>query len=223
MNIEKLVNDSEQRNIWEIGNQVLYDLCAKYPKHDNGEEIVAKVWLIGRSYAAAIERRKISDNYINDEYYTKNVIPKIIHSDLDIVLANIDAGNAETVLRVHKYLTGLFKDISGLEKRALASKYLHFHFPEVFYIYDSRAAGAIKMLKKKLQLKFEYPKYIEKYDKQYSKFYFDSRELINYIEKMYSMKLNCRKFDNLLMEIGNEKLNKLLLIKHGKKEVGAHN
>jgi hypothetical protein len=37
----------------------------------------------------------------------------------------------------------LFRDISGLEKRSLASKYLHFHRPDLFYLYDSRAsAGA---------------------------------------------------------------------------------
>jgi hypothetical protein len=214
MNIAELVKKSEERNIWEVGNQVLYDLCAQHPKHNDGEEIIAKVWLIGRSYAAAIERRKTSDNYINDDYYTKNVIPKIIHSDIDKLLANIDANNDETILKVHGYLTDIFKDISGLEKRALASKYLHFHFPEIFYIYDSRAVGAVKTLKKILDLKFDHPEFVEKYDKEYSKFYFDSKWLVGYIQEKYNIKLSCRKFDNLLMEIGNEKLNKLLLMKH---------
>ena len=47
-------------------------------------------------------------------------------------------------MKVHGYTTDLFYGISGLEKRALASKYLHFHVPSLFYIYDSRAAEAIR-------------------------------------------------------------------------------
>ncbi len=43
---------------WDLGNQVLYDLCSKHPFHKTPQEIIAKVWLIGRSYAAALERRK---------------------------------------------------------------------------------------------------------------------------------------------------------------------
>jgi hypothetical protein len=43
---------------WDLGNSVLYDLCRKHPSHKTADEILAKVWLIGRSYAASIERRK---------------------------------------------------------------------------------------------------------------------------------------------------------------------
>jgi hypothetical protein len=37
----------------------------------------------------------------------------------------------------------LFAAITQREKRSLASKYLHFHVPHVFYLYDSRARRAI--------------------------------------------------------------------------------
>jgi len=37
----------------------------------------------------------------------------------------------------------LFTDITGWEKRALASKYLHFHRPDLFFFYDSRAKRAL--------------------------------------------------------------------------------
>ncbi|MFO0905736.1 MAG: hypothetical protein U0939_22200 [Pirellulales bacterium] len=39
-----------------------------------------------------------------------------------------------------------FKEISGLEKRSLASKYLHFHIPQLVHIYDARATTALKRL-----------------------------------------------------------------------------
>lgn len=43
------------------------------------------------------------------------------------------------VVDTHLFLTNIFSDITGLNKRSLASKYLHFHAPNMFYIYDSRA------------------------------------------------------------------------------------
>ena len=39
------------------GNKILYDMCATKPRHDDIDIIVGKIWLIGRSYSAAIERK----------------------------------------------------------------------------------------------------------------------------------------------------------------------
>jgi hypothetical protein len=40
--IEKgLANDA-----WDLGNQVLYDLCSQHPLHKSDQEIIAKIWLI---------------------------------------------------------------------------------------------------------------------------------------------------------------------------------
>jgi hypothetical protein len=45
----------------------------------------------------------------------------------------------------------LFKEkITGKENRSLASKYLHFHAPNAFFIYDSRATKAVKQHIKRL-------------------------------------------------------------------------
>ena len=44
--------------LWDVGNEVLYELCTKHPRHAEIPAVIAKVWLIGRSYAAAIERRR---------------------------------------------------------------------------------------------------------------------------------------------------------------------
>ena len=48
---------------WDFGNGILYEMCKEYPKHEKEDVIVGKIWLIGRSYAAAIERRKNKDEY----------------------------------------------------------------------------------------------------------------------------------------------------------------
>lgn len=50
--------------------------------------------------------------------------------------------NLEEVSSTHKWLTNIFCEITDLEKRSLASKYLHFHYPHLFYIYDSRSNKA---------------------------------------------------------------------------------
>ena len=55
---EREINKAISKHPWDLANKTLYDLCSKHPNHKNNEEIIAKVWIIGRTYAAAIERRK---------------------------------------------------------------------------------------------------------------------------------------------------------------------
>ena len=60
--------------------------------------------------------------------------------------------NIGQIISVHNFLTVIFNEISGLDKRSLASKYLHFHLPNLFYIYDSRADNAIRKMVKTIRL-----------------------------------------------------------------------
>ena len=61
--IEKCKNSS-----WDFGNSILYNLCQENFYHQDDQKILSKVWLIGRAYSAAIERRKNKDT-INDNFY----------------------------------------------------------------------------------------------------------------------------------------------------------
>lgn len=45
-------------DIWTLGNETLYKLCRDYPEHKTDKAIAAKIWLIGRAYAAAVEAEK---------------------------------------------------------------------------------------------------------------------------------------------------------------------
>ena len=47
---------NNQNRRWDFPNQMLYDLCSNYPSQEDAEQVVAKIWLIGRSYAASVER-----------------------------------------------------------------------------------------------------------------------------------------------------------------------
>jgi len=94
---------------WSFSNDVLYNLCRENFWHKDNEKILAKVLLIGRTYAAAIERRKNKEE-INDDFYIERVAPEIKSSDLDKFLKELsqfDKVNEENllkVLEVHKYL-----------------------------------------------------------------------------------------------------------------------
>lgn len=57
--VRAVLNDDAY--FWHIGDEVLYDMCRKYPAHDREDVIAAKAWLIGRAYAAAIERGAARD------------------------------------------------------------------------------------------------------------------------------------------------------------------
>jgi len=132
---------------WDLANGVLYSLCETHPKHIRDDAIIAKVWLIGRAYAAALERRRIAHDS-SDVFYTTTVVKKLKKSGLDNWLVSLPRrivdpwGELALAVAVHKRLMDLFSRITGLEKRSLASKYLHFHRPNVFFLYDSRASLA---------------------------------------------------------------------------------
>src|SRR6266852_6048281 len=106
--------------VWELGNRVLYDLCRDHPDHARDNEILAKIWLIGRSYSASIERRRILKQ-IGNEFYERLVAPAMRQSDLDLwlttVLKDPTPGGPKTI-SVHKNLMDLFKSITDLEKRS---------------------------------------------------------------------------------------------------------
>lgn len=144
-------------NSWEYANRILYDMCEENPLHNDKHVIVGKIWLIGRSYAAAIERRKKEqkdEKESNDKFYYNKVAPKMlsIGRELDDRLKRLGESQGEIrddvkdVLDTHRFLMEIFHEITGLKKRSLASKYLHFHCPEKFFIYDNRAYESVRRL-----------------------------------------------------------------------------
>ena len=69
------VRDAINYEIWNIGNGVLYDLCSRHPDHTNIGAVSAKCWLIGRSYAASVER------YMPDMRFVSRVAAKPADSE----------------------------------------------------------------------------------------------------------------------------------------------
>ena len=188
---------------WDLGNKVLYDLCKKKALHKDAPTVIAKVWLIGRAYAAAIERRRGKEGQ-NDNFYIKTVAPRIIRSDIDkwIESAAEHSSPSEksfnTILLVHAAVTGLFAEISGLEKRSLASKYLHFHLPKLFYIYDTRAVASMRHLS---ALVGRARGSNNGWDNEYRKFAAKCLRLQEHLKDKYMVSLTPRQIDNLLLYV----------------------
>lgn len=115
-------------------------------------------------------------------------------------LKEIDRDSIPIILKVHLDLSKLFMEISGLEKRSLASKYLHFHFPKLFFIFDSRAKNGLSiLLKNKVISRAKKSKHNA--DNEYIKLFSRCLELKNKIQTDFKLEFNPRQIDNLLLNI----------------------
>jgi hypothetical protein len=187
-------------SIWDLGNSVLYDLCAKHPGHRTSQEVVAKVWLIGRSYAASVERRT-SSRMPSEAFYANVVAPAVLHSALDDDLAMIHpsrhcvtAEDAELALRVHKNLMDTFCRASGRKNRSLASKHLHFRRPLFVPILESRANQEIRRF-----VRGAMPSAFPVGDAEYRAFGARFIVLRAWIAAEYDLELTPRQIDKLLL------------------------
>lgn len=209
MNIPELkeIELCQSQTIWDLGNKVLYDLCSDNFDHSTDEKIVAKVWLIGRAYAAAIERRKPQENdseLKGDKFYEK-VVSIFKESSIDDFLNKvkgkntISLDNINEVLEIHKYLVDEIRVITDLYKRSFCSKYLHFHLPNLFFIYDSRAYYAMNKIVSNKDILLETENEYSLKDNEYYKFFLKCIYLRDKIKEKYSIDLTPRQIDNLLL------------------------
>lgn len=200
INTARLIELTSRGKLWNLGNDVLYQLCKQHPQHKSPDVIAAKIWLIGRAYAAAIERRKNKDEE-NDNFYESTVVPIIQKSSLDNYLAKtikfkeITNESIPQILETHKYLTDVFTRASGIEKRSLASKYLHFHCPHLFFLYDSRDVASSRNLLPRLSVNIP----TQNADKEYSKLFLKLVYLRDLIYRQEGIWLTPREIDNILI------------------------
>jgi hypothetical protein len=206
---------------YDYGNEVLYQMCLENPRHDDLRIVEGKFWLIGRSYAAAIERKAGSDFKLSQGLLgVKNSDPTCFDR-LDASIENlheigrIDDDSLLNVIIVHKQIVELIKDIirNGggddegvkISKRSLASKYLHFHAPNAFFIYDHKV---IKELTSKVSLRIvkqKYPLYGELHidqrkdiDKEYADFLFRVLYLRDFVLRDFCQDITPRWLDTFL-------------------------
>jgi hypothetical protein len=203
-----LIHEIQNRQENNFVNKILYEMCEKYPLHNNQDEINGKLMAIGRIYAAALERTRT--NIFRFEGYdiygatSKKIIDdKILDNKIEELkkFKKIDDSIISKVLETHKYLTNVFKEKTGQEKRSLASKYLHFHARDLFFIYDSIAAKQINALLKIEDLdknNKDLTKQPEN-DIEYAKFYNKLFKLQTHIKEKFNVLMTPREIDRLLL------------------------
>lgn len=124
-------------------------MCRERPGHDNLDVIASKIWLIGRAYAASLERGSRSNQMGSEDFFYKIVAPAVRDSKIDKWIADtrsirrLTPESVSQSLECHKRVMSLFSRITGKLNRSFTSKYLHFHVPDAFFIFDSRASAEI--------------------------------------------------------------------------------
>jgi hypothetical protein len=192
---------AQSESPWDLTNEVLYNLCRKHPGHCERPAVLAKILLIGRSHAAAIERRK-NKTVANEDFYLLSVAPEIMKSGIDRWIARAktvklsDSRAFDEMVDVHAKTTELFQRISGLEKRSLASKYLHFHVPQLFFIFDSRSVHGLRNLG---DIVGRAKKSDGSGDNEYRKFVEKCLGLRRQCWQRFNLRLSPRQIDNLLL------------------------
>ena len=197
---------------WDFGNQILYELCKDNFQHERDDIILTKVMFIGRIYAAAIERRKNKKQtgINNDNFYIDKVAPTFRKPKLDRQLSELKSmrlttDNIPQILRVHNDLMTTLSKITDLDKRSFCSKYLHFHLPDLFFIYDSRALTALRDFTSRVPKELRHIPQLSFVDKEYATFFCKCFDIKNKIEVEHKTKLTTRQLDNLLIETANRR------------------
>lgn len=172
------------------GNKILYKMCKDEILHQDIDVVKSKLWIIGRSYSASIERGA------GEGFNIETTANAMINSELDKYLKELDRytriekDNLNLVLQTHKLLVDIFEKTTTKKKRSLASKYLHFHNPKMFFIYDSFAN---KYIREKLYRR-RY-KYTRKYDLEYEEFCLRCLDYRQVLEKKLKGLVSARRLD----------------------------
>lgn len=178
-------------------------MCERHPSHVKDDIIIAKIMIIGRTYSASLERRrKRKIHSVGEKFYEDQVAPAVRQSAIDDWLRQLATDEKKTSalpLEIHRKLTDLFSEISGLRKRSLASKYLHFHFPERFYIYDSYAQKAVRKAVGKI-MHDTVSENAERCDTPYAKFFRNCETLRKDIRVSFGLALTPRDLDKVLLK-----------------------
>jgi hypothetical protein len=155
--------DYYKRN-WKILDDYLYRLCSEKPGHNSMGVILAKIGIIGRTYATGIERsvkveRKIENEpgqaleRIADHLFENKQAVSSIFDKLEMVEQPLSLDKLSVILELYGEFSQLLREGRQTSERPLlrdnrnprsfVSKYMHFHCPAV-PVYDSVGAARIR-------------------------------------------------------------------------------
>lgn len=154
-----------------LGNDILYRMCSDYPNHNDLNVVHSKIWLVSYAYSTHLHRKSGSNALGN--------VAKTLHvADIDSItslcasIQSINLRNIHISIEVHAKICGILQSVLSVNPRSFVSKYLHFHYPNAFFMYDSKVVRNIRLQIKQHQgapKKFDLDKTVKlnNYDKNY--------------------------------------------------------
>ncbi|OBH54340.1 hypothetical protein A5685_12350 [Mycobacterium colombiense] len=131
---------------WKLIDGELYALCRRL-RHDDFDEVFAKVAIVGRVYAAGVTRSWRGEG--DPETGTARALieqASLVQDGLRRLEDRpLDQQTAGEIVQLHAAVTRAISRLSVRFLTSFVSKYLHFHSPLV-PIFDSRADAAIGKL-----------------------------------------------------------------------------
>jgi len=148
---------------FDVLNKMLYDAVLTHPSNTDRPAIIAKLLLIGRTYSASVERRK-TNGEVKDERQALEVViaaaEAIAKSQCARMLDEFSWDQRLTperlpeVVAIHRELCNALQHANNRENSSLASKYLHFHRPDLFPIVDSYVREGWSYVMEELELSY---------------------------------------------------------------------
>jgi hypothetical protein len=186
----EFITDALSQSILDPKVRALYDLCFMHRHHRRDEVVADKLRLLTRLYAD-------SPSWPAKGFSAEATAHNLTRSHVDHWFGAITTAeelDVSLLLELHRHLMKVFRDLSDEEARSLASKYLHFHFPELFYVYDTRIATALSLLMHGdcgfLAL--------ADFDPAYGRFHACCRKLTERITPLVGRRLSPRELDRVL-------------------------
>lgn len=201
----------ERGRDWDLANNCIYRLFKENFEHDPAQKIIAKTWILGKTYSVALDRGRKKKNKGEDidgnTFYSETIPKKIQWTELDDKLNHlkkkfnkIEYGNLKEILSVHNSLSEQIHKISG-QSTSFASKYLHFHLPELYFIYDSFAKYNQSEVLKRIP---DYKSDLK--NSEYSEFVLKCLYLRERIKTKIGKELSPREMDDFLLYINDNDL-----------------
>jgi hypothetical protein len=129
---------------FRVLDDVLYDVCRDHPDHTDVTSVLAKLWLIGRTFTTGIERAVESDGSLGSALIT--LADHMLKNGRQLnqlfgelrAITDLTESNAEQIVALHGQFLRILGKRTRRPPRSFASKYLHFHCRAV-PLYDRNA------------------------------------------------------------------------------------
>lgn len=185
----EFIADTLAQSVLDPRARALYELCFVHRHHFQDEIVADKLRMIVRLCAeAGLQLSGFSPEF---------AAHRLGQSGVDSWFAGIATAeqiDPALVFEMHKRVMDVFADLPVEQARSLASKYLHFHFPELFFLYDGRVASAAFALGNG---ECGYLARSE-HDPDYGRFFACCRKLTERLVGLAGRRLNPRELDRVL-------------------------